>query len=110
MYVGFDKLKDLYKPKGFNKKGLDLYKPKGLHFSTLKKIQDAYFVYYRSRIKPGKGVGKNDHIVKYFNHVSKKNSNLLNYNKPCVCGSLTHRRPNHRDCPVNDQYNNAVET
>ena len=33
---------------------------------------------------------------------------MLKYNKPCLCGSLQHRRPSHPDCLINDQYNDSV--
>ena len=33
------------------------------------------------------------------------NTNIINQRKPCKCGSLSHRRTNHKDCTWNKNVN-----
>lgn len=62
-------------------------------------------IYYKKDKKHGFGV-KNDSVVYY---KQTEHTTCLWYDKPCLCGSLTHRTPRHRDCWLNNQYTNAIE-
>jgi hypothetical protein len=48
-----------------------------------------------------KGV-RNDNKPIY--HKPNQIMNCLDYNRPCLCGSLTHQRINHSDCLLNPNY------
>ena len=62
--------------------------------------------YLRKENNSGLGVRnpKTEYMIKT-NPVS-----MLLYQKPCVCGSLSHRTSQDPDCLCNDMYNDAVET
>ena len=54
-----------------------------------------------------KGVRREDIIHKIQSN-KKDISNLLEYTRPCVCGSTTHFSCKHVDCKLNDQYDDAI--
>ena len=48
------------------------------------------------------GVGVRRDSVRYL--ILSEKINMLMYDVPCVCGSLTHRSTRHRDCLLNKKY------
>ena len=67
---------------------------------------DVIYRYYKK--KGGVGVGT-DKIVYLESEICPKNTSLLLYNKPCLCGSLSHRNIRHHKCCLNVRYMDAVE-
>lgn len=63
-------------------------------------------VHINSRTK-GIGVRQKENVL-YYDVVPSPCRNvtcsMLEYNKPCLCGSKKHSRIRHRDCPLNPQY------
>ena len=55
-----------------------------------------------------KGVRKENVIYMPSESNKKYTSNMLEYNIPCVCGSLTHSRFTHVDCLLNIQYDDVI--
>lgn len=55
--------------------------------------------------KRGFGV-RNDNITFY---QIKDRRMILMYDKPCLCGSLTHRTTRNSKCVLSDQYVDAIE-
>ena len=81
------------------------YGPKGVRTSTPSSIDKNVVYFIKSSHSRGRGVGvRKNNIVLYYR---VKQNNMLHNSKPCVCGSLLHSRPNHRDCLLNSQYNDA---
>ena len=62
------------------------------------------FVNYKNR-----GVRQEGISYRLIGCPNTKRSNMLYYNKPCVCGSTYHRNTRHRDCPLNCRYIDAIE-
>ena len=54
-------------------------------------------IYVRKR-----GVGVRREKFRYV--ILSEKTNMLTYDVPCVCGSLTHRSRRHRDCLLNTKY------
>ena len=63
------------------------------------------YVEYRNRNK-ALGVRKNniDHYILEQKKKSVFSDHMLNYNKPCLCGSLQHATTRHLDCYLNRRY------
>ena len=95
-----------YDAKGVNKSKRNVNK-KGIHFNVRSNYNN-FIVKYRNK-KTGKGVRVDHHHVIVCKSTSTRKINMLKYRKPCVCGSLQHRKSTHPDCPVNDQYNDVIE-
>ena len=82
---------------------VDLNSPKGVRSSQedLNTVCKKYKIIYCSGKKP-LGVRKHNTIVYYQRR--KKTVNMLYCNRSCVCGSLTHSRTSHKNCPLNVRY------
>lgn len=61
-------------------------------------------IYYEKKTR-GFGVRK-DNLIFY--QIQDRRMMLM-YDKPCVCGSLTHRTTRDSRCVMNDQYIDAIE-
>ena len=57
--------------------------------------------------KRGIGVRKDDSV--FYTVSNQKNVSLLLYNRPCACGSLSHRTTRHLSCRLNPRYEDACE-
>ena len=52
---------------------------------------------------------KKENVIYMPSESNKKyTSNMLEYNIPCVCGSLTHSKFTHVDCLLNTQYDDVI--
>ena len=74
-----------------------------VHYITKKEIQII------SLTCKNKGVRRENVIYKIESN-KKQKSNILEYSRPCVCGSTTHFSFKHVDCMLNDQYDDAIIT
>ena len=81
-----------------NSKGVYGSRNDNVHNITKKEIQ----IIISSK---NKGVRKENVI---YMHPESNKLNLLAYNKPCVCGSLTHFKFTHVDCLLNPQYDDVI--
>ena len=61
-------------------------------------------IIYLNKHVCGVGVRKDDILYQHIN----MNRNILLYNKPCVCGSLSHRTSNDPKCVLSAQYTDAI--
>ena len=82
-----------------NSKGAYGGRDKNIHYVTKKEI-------VITALK-NKGVRRENIIYKIQSN-QKYASNMLEYSRPCVCGSTTHFSFTHVDCILNDQYDDAV--
>ena len=64
-----------------------------------------HVIYYKEGKKTGFGVRK-DNVVYY---QFKERTTMLMYDKPCLCGSLTHRTTRNSQCLLNTQYEDVIE-
>ena len=70
-----------------------------IHYVTKKQIV----------ITPSKNKGvRRENIIYKIQSKQKYVSNMLEYSRPCVCGSTTHFSFTHVDCILNDQYDDAI--
>ena len=58
----------------------------------------------RTSKKTAKGVRRDDLIHMILPDIR----NMLIYNAPCVCGSVTHRSPRSHECPLSEQYMDVI--
>ena len=61
-------------------------------------------IHYLQQDKKNTGVRKDSEVCYYH---SKKHKQVLNFSRPCVCGSLHHQTTRHLHCPVNPRYDDA---
>ena len=92
----FRKIKKVYDPKG-----VKLEDP---HNNIICNI---YYINYS--LKNNLGIRRNDNII-YYEMRCNENVNVLNFNKPCLCGSFTHTKIYHHDCILNPRYEDACIT
>ena len=62
-------------------------------------------VYYKKK-KTGFGVRK-DNLIYY--QLGDRSTTMLMYDKPCLCGSLTHRTTRDLKCVLNVRYADVIE-
>ena len=74
--------------------------PKGV---LLDKTYDYYICTLDNDIKNA-GVRKDN---KMYYYRPKQNGKGVNFDKPCVCGSLQHATIRHLDCPLNRRYDDV---
>lgn len=67
-------------------------------------IRVRVILYYKGEKKTGLGVRK-DNLVYY---QLKERTTMLMYDKPCLCGSLTHRTTRSAKCLLSTQYEDAI--
>ena len=63
-------------------------------------------IFYLTK-KNNSGLGVRNPKTEYM--IKTNPVSMLLYQKPCVCGSLSHRTSKDPDCLCNDIYNDAVE-
>ena len=77
-------------------------KPQGVRKDNIRYMNIKYIKYKNS----SRGV-RHDGTLYIIEHpVVKKRG--LQYSKPCLCGSLSHCRTRHTDCPLNPKYDDAI--
>jgi len=64
-----------------------------------------HVIYYKEEKKTGFGVRKDNLVYYQF----KERTTMLMYDKPCLCGSLTHRTTRNSKCLLNKQYEDTIE-
>ena len=68
------------------------------------KGNSVHVIYYKEK-KTGFGV-RDDNLIYY--HLRDRTTMLM-YDKPCLCGSLTHRTTRDSKCLLNVKYVDAIE-
>ena len=71
--------------------------------NTEQRTQRVWYIHRKEDKSKGLGVRNENNIFKVLpnQHIQ------LHNHKFCLCGSRTHMKTNHNDCPLNERYDDA---